>query len=117
MSSTFLIKVLGLLIFFIVAFGASFTVIMNDREEFRRFSVSILTTATMTMGEFNFKERFLGDRNEYDTFYPLQMTLLIIFIVLMAIIIINLMLALSIDDTSSIMQRAKLQKHIQTVRT
>ncbi|XP_046848111.1 LOW QUALITY PROTEIN: transient receptor potential cation channel subfamily A member 1-like [Xenia sp. Carnegie-2017] len=111
-----LIKVLGLLIFFIVAFGAAFTVIMNDREEFRRFSVSILTTATMTMGEFNFKERFLGDRNEYNTFYPLQMTLLIIFIVLMAIIIINLMLALSIDDTSSIMQRAKLQKHIQTAK-
>ncbi|XP_046848681.1 transient receptor potential cation channel subfamily A member 1-like isoform X1 [Xenia sp. Carnegie-2017] len=111
-----LIKVMGLLIFFLVAFAAAFTVIMNDRQGFDRFSVSILTGATMTMGEFDFKQTFLGDHSDYNTFYPLQLVLLAGFLVVMPIIIMNLLLALAIDDTSSIMQHAKLQKHIQTVR-
>ena len=107
---------MGLLIFFLVAFAAAFTVIMNDREGFERFGVSMLTSATMTMGEFDFKETFLKDEYaEYSTFYWLRMIHLVGFLVVMPIIIMNLLLALAIDDTSSIMQMAKLQKHIQTV--
>ncbi|XP_046848704.1 transient receptor potential cation channel subfamily A member 1 homolog isoform X2 [Xenia sp. Carnegie-2017] len=111
-----LFKVMGLLIFFLVAFAAAFTVIMNDRQGFERFSMSILTGATMTMGEFDFKQTFLGDHSDYNTFYPLQLVLLVGFLVVMPIIIMNLLLALAIDDTSSIMQHAKLQKHIQTAK-
>ncbi|XP_046848108.1 transient receptor potential cation channel subfamily A member 1-like [Xenia sp. Carnegie-2017] len=111
-----LIKVMGLLIFFLVAFAAAFTVIMNDRQGFEKFSVSILTGATMTMGEFDFKQTFLGDHSDYNTFYLLQLVLLVGFLVIMPIIIMNLLLALAIDDTSSIMQHAKLQKHIQTAK-
>ncbi len=107
---------MGLLIFFLVAFAAAFTVIMNDREGFGRFGVSMLTSATMTMGEFDFKETFLKDEYvEYSTFFWLRMVHLVGFLVVMPIIIMNLLLALAIDDTSSIMQRAKLQKHIHTV--
>ena len=106
---------MGLLIFFLVAFAAAFTVIMNDRQGFEWFSVSILTGATMTMGEFDFKQTFLGDDSDYKLFYPLQLVLLVGFLVVMPMIIVNLLLALAIDDTSSIMQHAKLQKHIQTV--
>ena len=105
-----------LLIFFLVAFAAAFTVIMNDREGYKSFGVSMLTSATMTMGEFDFKETFLRDDfAQYSTFYWLRIWHLIGFLIVMPIIIMNLLLALAIDDTSSIMQRAKLQKHIQTV--
>ena len=105
-----------LLIFFLVAFAAAFTVIMNDREGYKTFGVSMLTSATMTMGEFDFKETFLKDLyDDYSTFYWLRLFHLVVFLVVMPIIIMNLLLALAIDDTSSIMQRAKLQKHIQTV--
>ena len=105
-----------LLIFFLVAFAAAFTVIMNDREGYKSFGVSMLTSATMTMGEFDFKETFLRDLyDDYSTFYWLRLFHLVVFLVVMPIIIMNLLLALAIDDTSSIMQRAKLQKHIQTV--
>ncbi len=107
---------MGLLIFFLVAFAAAFTVIMNDREGFGSFGVSMLTSATMAMGEFDFKETFLKDEYaEYNTFYWLRMVHLVGFLVVMPIIIMNLLQALAIDDTSCIMQRAKLQKHIQTV--
>ena len=89
---------------------------MNDREGFQSFGVSMLTGATMTMGEFDFKETFLKDTYEpYSTFYWLRIIHLIAFLIVMPIIIMNLLLALAIDDTSKIMQRAKLQKHIQTV--
>ena len=108
---------MGLLIFFLVAFAAAFTVIMNDRQGFERFSVSILTGATMTMGEFDFKQTFLGDHSDYNTFYSLQLVLLVGFLVVMPIIIMNLLLALAIDGTNNkVMQHAKQQKHIQTVR-
>jgi prepilin signal peptidase PulO-like enzyme (type II secretory pathway) len=111
------VQVMLLLIFFLVAFAAAFTVIMNDREGYRTFGVAMLTSATMTMGEFEFKETFLRDEYaEYGTFYWLRIVILIGFLIAMPIIIMNLLLALAIDDTSKIMQRAKLQKHIQTVR-
>ncbi|XP_046848106.1 transient receptor potential cation channel subfamily A member 1-like [Xenia sp. Carnegie-2017] len=114
-TSFTLIKVMGLLIFFLVAFAAAFTVIMNDRQGFETFGVSILTGATMTMGEFDFKETFLGDHSDYNTFYPLQLVLLVGFLVVMPIIIMNLLLALAIDGTNNkVMQHAKQQKHVQT---
>ena len=100
---------------FLVAFAAAFTVIMNDRQEFETFTASLYTGIIMTMGEFDFKETFLGDHSIYNTFHPLQMCLFIVFVIVMPIIIMNLLLALAIDDTSTIMQHAKLQKHIQTV--
>ena len=69
---------MGLLIFFLVAFAAAFTVIMNDREGFGSFGVSMLTSATMAMGEFDFKETFLKDEYaEYNTFYWLRMVHLV----------------------------------------
>ena len=105
-----------LLIFFLVAFAAAFTVIMNDRKGYQNFGLSMITSAVMTMGEFEFKETFLSNVfADYHTFYWLRLAHLIAFLVVMPIIIMNLLLALAIDDTSSIMQRAKLQKHIQTV--
>lgn len=109
-------KVMVLLIFFLVAFAAAFTVIMNDREGYQSFGLSMLTSATMTMGEFDFKQTFLTDEYyAYNDFYWLRIFHLAVFLVVMPIIIMNLLLALAIDDTSSIMQQAKLQKHIQTV--
>ena len=105
-----------LLIFFLVAFAAAFTVIMNDRDGYKNFGLSMLTSATMTMGEFDFKQTFLTDEyHAYEDFYWLRIFHLVVFLVVMPIIIMNLLLALAIDDTSSIMQQAKLQKHIQTV--
>ena len=89
---------------------------MNDKQGFRNFGQSVLASAVMTMGEFEFKETFLEEtNNRYKTFHWLRLTLLVAFLVLMPIILMNLLLALAIDDTSSIMQQAKLTKHVQTV--
>ncbi|XP_028413558.1 transient receptor potential cation channel subfamily A member 1-like [Dendronephthya gigantea] len=115
--SATLLKVMLLLIFFLVAFAAGFTVIMNDRDGYQRFGLSMITSAVMSLGEFELKETFLKDAfPDYKTFYWLRLAHLIAFLVVMPIIIMNLLLALAIDDTSSIMQRAKLQKHIQTAK-
>ena len=87
---------------------------MNGIPGFTSFGLSLLTTAVMTMGEFGFKETFL--HYDYsDTFSWLRLALLVPFIFLMPIVLMNLLLALAIDDTSSIMRQAKLRKHIQTV--
>ena len=106
---------MGLLIFFLVAFTAAFTVIKADRRGFETLSRSLLTVIILAMGEFDFKETFLGDFYIHQTFYTLQMFLLVVFVVVMPIIIMNIILALAIDDTSTIMQQAKLQSFIQTV--
>ena len=99
-----------------MAFAAAFTPIMNDTLGFGDFGQSILTSAVMTMGEFDFKEAFLnGVTDRYETFQWLRLLLLVVFIVLMPIVLMNLLLALAIDNTSTIMQQAKLRKHIQMV--
>ena len=96
-----------------MAFAAAFTPIMNDTLGFGDFGQSILTSAVMTMGEFDFKEAFLnGVTDRYETFQWLRLLLLVVFIVLMPIVLMNLLLALAIDNTSTIMQQAK---HIQMV--
>ena len=97
-----------------MAFAAAFASIMNNKEGFTSFGISVLTTTVMTMGEFDFKETFLDDKHG-GTFTWLRLTLLVPFIFLMPIILMNLLLALAIDDTSNIMHQAKLRKHIQTV--
>ena len=104
-----------LLICFMVAFAAAFTSIMHDRELFKNFGYSLLTGAMMTLGELNFQDTFLGDRGHFNTFFPLQLCLVCLFILIMPIIAMNLLIALAIGDASKIMQDAKLQKHIQTV--
>ena len=105
-----------LLMFFLVAFAAAFTVIMNDREGYRNFGVSMLTSATMAIGEFDFKETFLRDQfAQYSTFYWLRIWHLIVFLIVMPIIVMSLLLGLAGDDTSGVMERVKLQRHIQMV--
>ena len=105
-----------LLIFFLFAFAAAFTVIMNDREGYKGFGVSMLTSATMAMGEFDFKETFLRDEfAQYSTFYWLRIWHLIGFLIVMPIIIMTILLGLAGDDTSGIMESVRLHKHIQMV--
>ncbi|XP_046842360.1 transient receptor potential cation channel subfamily A member 1-like [Xenia sp. Carnegie-2017] len=108
-----LIKVLSLLLFFFVAFAAAFTVILNDREGFGNFRTSMLTTAIMTIGEIDFKETFLR-HHYYNMFYPTQIVLFVVFVVVMPVVIMNLILALAIEDVSKIKKDAKLRKHIHT---
>lgn len=91
--------------------------IMNDKPGFSNFGLSMLSSAVMTMGEFDFKETFLDEANhDYETFYWLRLSLLIAFLTIMPVILMNLLLALAIGDTNSIMKQAKLNKHIQTAK-
>ncbi|XP_046842362.1 transient receptor potential cation channel subfamily A member 1-like [Xenia sp. Carnegie-2017] len=73
----------------------------------------MLTTAIMTIGEIDFKETFLR-HHYYDMFYPQQIVLFVVFVVVMPVVIMNLILALAIEDASKIRKDAKLRKHIHT---
>ena len=91
--------------------------IMNDKPGFANFGLSMLSSAVMTMGEFDFKETFLDEVNhDYETFYWLRLCLLVAFLIVMPVILMNLLLALAIGDTNSIIKQAKLTKHIQTAK-
>ena len=97
-----------------MAFAAAFIPIMDRIPGFTDFGLAMVTTIVMSTGEIDFKGSFL-DNALNENFKVLRMLMVVTFIVLMPIILMNLLLALAIDDTSSIMQQAKLRKHIQMV--
>lgn len=97
-----------------MAFAAAFIPIMGKIPGFTDFGLAMVTTMVMSTGEIDFKDSIL-DNTLNEDFKVLRMLMVVAFIVLMPIILMNLLLALAIDDTSSIMQQAKLRKHIQMV--
>ena len=99
-----------LLVFFLVAFATAFAVIMNDIERFKNFGHAILTAIVMMMGEFDFKENFVeNDISDFNTFKTLRLVLFVVFLLFVSIIIMNLLVALAVQDTSDEFKKRKKQ--------
>ena len=103
---------MSVLIFFLVTLATAFAVIMNDGDGFENLGHAILTAAVMMMGVFDFKQTFLHNTNpEYDAFDMLRFILFVLFLVFVSVIIMNLLLALAIEDTSDEFKKKMKKKN------
>ncbi|RCN36187.1 ankyrin repeat protein [Ancylostoma caninum] len=114
-SRFFLIFVL-----FIVAFSVAFHAILQNRPEFSSVPSSVLKTAVMMIGEFEFTAIFHGDDNSHleRLFGPtIAYPLFLFFCVIMTILLMNLLVGLAVDDIKSVQEKAELKRLSMQVST
>ncbi|XP_031548959.1 transient receptor potential cation channel subfamily A member 1-like [Actinia tenebrosa] len=107
-----LLKVLVLFAFFIVAFGATFHLII-DQEPFTSLPNTLMNIFIMTLGEINYVDVFMPWSK---LFYPrLVNTLLILFCLTMPIILMNMLVGLAVGDIDKIERNALIDRYIMQV--
>ncbi|RCN39204.1 hypothetical protein ANCCAN_14871 [Ancylostoma caninum] len=105
---------------FIVAFSIAFYALMQNRPEFSTVPSSVLKTAVMMIGEFEFTAIFHGDGNSHleKLFGPtLVYPLFLFFCVIMTILLMNLLVGLAVDDIKSVQEKAEMKRLSKQVGT
>lgn len=108
---------------FIVAFGLAFYVLLQNQYAFHRPEFSLLKTSVMMIGEFEFDSIFysmgsydpnsdsLLDKHKNKLYYPgVSYALFVVFLVLMAILVTNLLVGLAVDDIKAVQEQAILKR-------
>jgi transient receptor potential cation channel subfamily A protein 1 len=107
---------------FVVAFSLAFYMILFkpvlhnqiiNMSPFRTPGLSIIKTVVMTIGEFEYDDVFANtndDNNQLTDFASLAYLLWILFLVMMPILLVNLLVALAVDDTKAIQNKAHMSK-------
>ncbi|CAJ0916597.1 unnamed protein product, partial [Mesorhabditis belari] len=98
-------------VLFLLAFSFSFSLLLQDKEEFSHIHWSFFKTLAMGTGEINYSEIFHGESEEkmpwlrYFAFY-----LYILFVVVIVVLMMNLLTALAIDEIEKIQTSAVQMK-------
>ncbi|XP_015780505.1 PREDICTED: transient receptor potential cation channel subfamily A member 1-like [Acropora digitifera] len=110
-----LIKVWILFFLFIVAFGSTFYILMDEETlSYSTFPNSMMTVFVMTLGELNYAEVFMPwDKLEYAT---LTNILFFMFVLGMPIIIMNMLVGLAVGDIDKIQMNAVLDRYVMQVK-
>ncbi|XP_078598951.1 transient receptor potential cation channel subfamily A member 1-like [Branchiostoma floridae x Branchiostoma japonicum] len=121
MSSIFktLVKVLTVFVLYLIAFSFAFHHLMfkSKVEGFSHPLLTFMTTVGMMIGELELNESFISRTVLYQPGWSktVVLLLLLLFVLLMNIVVMNLLVALAVDDTHSIDQEASLEQRIQQV--
>ncbi|XP_043192938.1 transient receptor potential cation channel subfamily A member 1 homolog isoform X2 [Amphibalanus amphitrite] len=100
---------------FITAFAISFFVLLQNQAEFSSVGKSLLKTAVMMIGEFDYSNIFFDD-SQTVPFPEVTYTLFVAFLILMSIIIMNLLVGLAVDDIKAVQEQASLKRLAMTVQ-
>ncbi|XP_068728378.1 transient receptor potential cation channel subfamily A member 1-like [Montipora capricornis] len=109
-----LLKVLLLFFLFVVGFGSTFYLLMDDEsEQYASFPYSMMTIFVMTLGEMNYADVFMPwAKLEYSI---LSNTLFVMFVLGMPIIIMNMLVGLAVGDIDKIQENAVLDRYVMQV--
>ncbi|KAK3712750.1 hypothetical protein QZH41_013202, partial [Actinostola sp. cb2023] len=107
-----LLKVLVLFMFFIIAFAATFHIIL-DKEPFTSLPNILMNMFIMTLGEMNYTDVFMPwDSLSYPTFVNV---LMILFCLAMPIIMMNMLVGLAVGDIDKIEKNALIDRYMMQV--
>ncbi|XP_068708472.1 transient receptor potential cation channel subfamily A member 1-like isoform X2 [Montipora foliosa] len=109
-----LLKVLLLFFLFVVGFGSTFYLLMDDEsEQYASFPYSMMTIFVMTLGEMNYADVFMPwAKLEYAI---LSNILFVMFVLGMPIIIMNMLVGLAVGDIDKIQENAVLDRYVMQV--
>jgi len=108
-----LFKVLLLWMLFIMAFGTTFLMLMDDAP-FDQFGTSMMTMFVMTLGELNYHDNFTPWENL--SFSTLTNILFVVLVLGMPIIMMNMLVGLAVGDIDKIQQNALMDRYVLQVR-
>ncbi|XP_048588350.1 transient receptor potential cation channel subfamily A member 1 isoform X2 [Nematostella vectensis] len=108
-----LAKVLMLFFLFVMAFGVTFYILLENVESFDRLETSLMTTFVMTLGEINYGDTFMPwNKLHYATFINI---LFIFFALGMPIILMNMLVGLAVGDIDSIQKNAVIDRYVMQI--
>ncbi|KAF6035909.1 hypothetical protein EB796_005785 [Bugula neritina] len=94
---------------FLIGFAISFYMLLSNQAPFKEVENSLLKTAIMMIGEFEFDSIFNEDG--VVVYYPHSAYIIfVIFVVVMSIIIMNLLVGLAVDDIKGVQEQAVLTR-------
>ena len=105
---TFL-KFVGVFVVFIIAFGLGFHLLLIGSVDapFSDVGYSLIKTTVMMIGEFEFDTIFYSG----DLAFPVASIILFVaFLVIMAILLMNLLVGLAVDDIKAVQEQAVLKR-------
>ncbi|GIZ02884.1 transient receptor potential cation channel subfamily A member 1 homolog [Caerostris extrusa] len=94
---------------FVVAFALGFYALLQNQNPFENPGEAIVKTGVMMIGEIEFDAIF-NDPNNKVYFSGPTYALFIIFLLIMAVIIMNLLIGLAVDDIKGVQEKAELQR-------
>ncbi|XP_068726083.1 transient receptor potential cation channel subfamily A member 1-like [Montipora capricornis] len=109
-----LVKVLVLWMLFIMAFGTTFYMIMDEAVFSGRIGYSLFSMFVMTMGELNYQDDFMPW--EKLSFATLTNVLFIVLVLGMPIIMMNMLVGLAVGDIDKIQQNALMDRYVLQVQ-
>ncbi|XP_070568500.1 transient receptor potential cation channel subfamily A member 1 homolog [Ptychodera flava] len=114
------------LFLFLLAFSLSFYSLLMNQSTFSSYGYALMKTFVMLTGEFEYSNIFHGigylEQCEYDKESPeyfekmvwyegVTYVIFAIFIVIAAILIMNLLIGLALHDVKAVQEKAELKKH------
>ncbi|XP_064627394.1 transient receptor potential cation channel subfamily A member 1 homolog isoform X2 [Lineus longissimus] len=110
-------RFLPVFMLFLIAFALSFFALLGNQVPFRGFGSSLLKSAVMMIGEFEFDTTFntmheAGGRTESSVVWFEAVTIIqfVLFLVIMTILIMNLLVGLAVDDIKAVQDQAVLKR-------
>lgn len=109
-----LVKVLLLWMLFVMAFGTTFYMVMDEDVFSAKLGYSLMTMFVMTLGELNYHDDFLPW--EELPFSTLTNILFIVLVLGMPIIMMNMLVGLAVGDIDKIQQNALMDRYVLQVQ-
>ncbi|XP_031567523.1 transient receptor potential cation channel subfamily A member 1-like isoform X2 [Actinia tenebrosa] len=108
-----LFKVLMLFFLFVMAFGTTFYLLLDNVDSFLRLEYSLMTMFVMTLGEMNYADTFMPWKNlPHPT---LTNILFLVFALGMPIILMNMLVGLAVGDIDGIMKNAAMDRYVTQI--
>jgi len=107
-----LFKVLVLFLLFILSFGTTFYMLIDENETFISLPHWLLTIFVMTLGELNYADNFMPWEFPFST---LVNTLFVIFVLAMPIILMNMLVGLAVGDIDNIQKNATMDRYVTQI--
>jgi len=107
------LRFIPILIIFILGFGLSFHMLLQNQNVYRHTFDALVRTILMLTGEFNYEEHLYRQENENNRYYYQIIYLLyVLFCILITILIMNLLIANAVGEIPPLIERANIKYSI-----
>ncbi|CAF1052332.1 unnamed protein product [Rotaria sordida] len=111
------LRFIPILIIFILGFGLSFHMLLQNQNVYHHTFDAIIRTILMLTGEFNYEEHLYRQENENTHYYyQIIFLLYILFCILITILIMNLLIANAVGEIPPLIERANVKYSIMRIK-
>ncbi|CAF1013321.1 unnamed protein product, partial [Didymodactylos carnosus] len=111
------LRFIPILLVFILGFGFSFHMLLENQDVYKNTFDSLFRTALMLTGEINYEDHlYHPERNNGTFYYQFIYVLYMLFCVLMTILIMNLLIAHAVGEVPPLLERASTRHCMMRIK-